>query len=164
MEILNVRHLLILLASLFFLPALRAIDFEYCNKSGYDFGNVSRVEVSRNPVELEEYPTIKIFGYDNKSIDEGSVEVHVTAGETTHMMERYTLCVVGSECAIAAGTNFVLVLAEVPLKYIEEESKYVYSVRLMDEDVGDSQEPVLRMCVEFEIPIVDLALVSAESS
>lgn len=32
-------------------------------ESGYDFFNVSRVEVSPNPVELEEYPTIRVFGY-----------------------------------------------------------------------------------------------------
>ncbi|CAF2164750.1 hypothetical protein BRARA_G01339 [Brassica rapa] len=165
MEILNARPvLLLLLASLFFLPALGAIDFEYCNKSGYDFFNVSRVEVSPNPVELEEYPTIRVFGYANKSMDDGTVEVKVTAGGTTQTMASYSLCVVGFECAIAAGTNFELVLAEVPLEYIEGVSKYVYSVHLTDDDVGESEEPILRMCVAFEIPTVDLALASAQSS
>ncbi|KAF2605001.1 hypothetical protein F2Q70_00025634 [Brassica cretica] len=165
MEILNARPvLLLLLASLFFLPALGAIDFEYCNKSGYDFFNVSRVEVSPNPVELEEYPTIRVFGYANKSMYDGTVEVKVTAGGTTQTMASYSLCVVGFECAIVAGTNFELVLAEVPLEYIEGVSKYVYSVHLTDDDVGESEEPILKMCVAFEIPTVDLTMASAQSS
>lgn len=57
--------------------------------------------------------------YTDKSMYDGTVEVKVTAGGTTQTMASYSLCVVGFECAIAAGTNFELVLAEVPLEYIE---------------------------------------------
>ncbi|KAH0883744.1 hypothetical protein HID58_059840 [Brassica napus] len=144
--------------------SLTPIQFHMIEESGYDFFNVSRVEVSPNPVELEEYPTIRVFGYANKSMYDGTVEVKVTAGGTTQTMASYSLCVVGFECAIVAGTNFELVLAEVPLEYIEGVSKYVYSVHLTNDDVGESEEPILKMCVAFEIPTVDLTMASAQSS
>ncbi|CDY23957.1 hypothetical protein HID58_051735 [Brassica napus] len=41
----HVQPLLLLLASLFFLPFTRAVDFVYCNNVGYDFGTVTALEV-----------------------------------------------------------------------------------------------------------------------
>ncbi|RID72858.1 hypothetical protein BRARA_B00038 [Brassica rapa] len=64
MAISYVQPLLLLLGSLFFLPALRAVNFEYCNKSGYDFGNVTHVNISPNPVgpDVGEL-SITVIGY-----------------------------------------------------------------------------------------------------
>ncbi|KAL0710520.1 hypothetical protein Bca4012_017498 [Brassica carinata] len=52
-----VQPLLLLFASLFFLPFSRAVDFVYCNNVGYDFGTVTALEVSRIGVE----PSDQIF-------------------------------------------------------------------------------------------------------
>ncbi|CAH2060369.1 unnamed protein product [Thlaspi arvense] len=164
MAISHVQPVLLLLASLFFIPALHALDFEYCNKSGYEFGNVSSVEISPNPVDLDDEPNITVSGYANQGIDYGSIEVHVTAGDVTHLMRRYFLCVVGDSCAIEAGTNFVLPLTEIPVDYTEGAAKYVYSIRLIDDDVKDAEESILKLCVQFELPLIDPRSVSVLSS
>ncbi|ESQ40118.1 hypothetical protein EUTSA_v10014916mg [Eutrema salsugineum] len=153
MAVSHVQPMLILLVSLFSLPALRAVDFEYCNKSGYDFGNVTHVEISPNPIGPEDFElSITVFGYAKKSIDSGSIEVYAKSEKVTDLLRRQA-------CVIEAGTNFVLPLSEVPKDVLEGEYKYV--VALLDKDVGNSEEPAERMCVDFSLPTSVLTLVSA---
>ncbi|CAE6015064.1 unnamed protein product [Arabidopsis arenosa] len=117
----NVQPLLLLVASLFFLPALHgAIDFEYCGKNGNDYGNVNRIEISQNPsVGPEESSslTIYVYGSASKNITVGTL-VYVTFkdGEFTGLLKTYNLCDVSAcntEAEIEAGTNFLLTLPEV---------------------------------------------------
>ncbi|CAH2074533.1 unnamed protein product [Thlaspi arvense] len=145
MAISHVQPLLLLIGSLFFLPALRAVSFEYCNASGYDFGNVTDVEISPNPIGPNDFElSITVLGFASKSIDSGSVEVHARSENITDLLRRDAF-------AIEAGTSFVLPLPEVPLDILEGDFKYVVSV--LDKDVGDSKEPIVRICVDFDLPI-----------
>ncbi|CAF1838266.1 hypothetical protein HID58_060192 [Brassica napus] len=92
----------LLFVSLLFLPALYSIDYEYCDKSGYDFGNVSYVDITPNPVGKEDKATLMIFGFAKNSIYGGYVGVSVKAGDTTYNVARYPLCVLVSGCSIKA--------------------------------------------------------------
>ncbi|XP_018463951.1 MD-2-related lipid-recognition protein 3 [Raphanus sativus] len=160
MAISHVQPLLLLLGSLFFLPALRAINFEYCNKSGYDFGTVTRVEISPNPVGPNDGElSIAVFGHAKESIHAGSIEVYAKSENITDLLRQSTLCVVSEACAIESGTNFVLPLPGVPKEILEGDYKYVVS--LLDEKVGDSKEATVRMCVDFSLPTSSSILASA---
>ncbi|CAG7885694.1 unnamed protein product, partial [Brassica rapa] len=132
----KIQPVLLLFVSLFFLPALCSIDYEYCDKSGYDFGNVSYVDITPNPVGKEDKATLMIFGFAKNSIHGGYVGVSVKAGESTYNVARYPLCVL-------------------------DESKNVYSIKLVDTDVGLIEAPIVRMCVEFELPTSAPTLISA---
>uniref|UniRef100_A0A1J3CUK1 MD-2-related lipid-recognition domain-containing protein n=1 Tax=Noccaea caerulescens TaxID=107243 RepID=A0A1J3CUK1_NOCCA len=153
MKISHFQPLLLLLASsLFFLPALRAVDFKYCNKSGYDFGNVSRVEISPNPIEPADYElSITVSGYASKSIDGGSIEVYAKSENITDLLRRSPIS------PIKAGTKFEFPLSEVPKDILEGEYKYV--IALLDDNVGDPEKPIL--CVDFDLPTSAPTLVSS---
>ncbi|KAG7572650.1 MD-2-related lipid-recognition domain [Arabidopsis suecica] len=151
----NVQPLLLLVASLFFLPALHgAIDFEYCGKNGNDYGNVNRIEISQNPsVGPEESSslTIYVYGSASKNITVGTL-VYVTFkdGEFTGLLKTYNLCDVSAcntEAEIEAGTNFLLTLPEVLYVGFDEELKYSVSLRQKYVD-----EPIINMCVDFKLP------------
>ncbi|CAN8257935.1 unnamed protein product [Cochlearia groenlandica] len=161
MAISQAHHMFLIFGSLFFLPVLRAVDFEYCNKSGYEFGNVSRVEISPNPIGPEDFElTITLFGYAKKSIKEGLVEVHAKSENITDLLRRSDMCDGSSNCSIQAFSNFVLPLTEVVKDVLEGE--YKYEVTLFDKDVVG--EPIVIMCVDFGLPtssFVSASLVSA---
>ncbi|CAG7891093.1 unnamed protein product [Brassica rapa] len=153
MAISYVQPLLLLLGSLFFLPALRAVNFKYCNKSGYDFGNVTHVNISPNPVgpDVGEL-NITVIGYAKESIHTGSIEVYAKSENITDLLRK-------QPCTIESGTKFVLPLSEVPKDILEGDYKYVVS--LLDEKVGDSKEAKVRMCVDFDLPTSSSTLSSA---
>ncbi|KAH0895411.1 MD-2-related lipid-recognition protein 3 [Brassica rapa] len=153
MAISYVQPLLLLLGSLFFLPALRAVNFEYCNKSGYDFGNVTHVNISPNPVgpDVGEL-SITVIGYAKESIHTGSIEVYAKSENITDLLRK-------QPCTIESGTKFVLPLSEVPKDILE--GNYKYGVSLLDEKVGDSKEAKVRMCVDFDLPTSSSTLSSA---
>ncbi|VVB12907.1 unnamed protein product [Arabis nemorensis] len=160
MAISHIQPLFLLLASLFFLPALRAVDFEYCNKNGYDFGKVTSVEISPNPIGPEDYElSITVFGVAKESIGKGVIDVYAKSENITDLLGRFDLCAMGVPCPIEAGSKFVLPLHEVPKDVLEGDYKYV--VALLDEVVKDSAEPPARMCVDFDLPTSVLTLVSA---
>ncbi|KAG7568160.1 MD-2-related lipid-recognition domain [Arabidopsis thaliana x Arabidopsis arenosa] len=151
----NVQPLLLLVASLFFLPALHgAIDFEYCGKNGNDYGTVNRIQISQNPsVGPEESSslTIYVYGSASKNITVGTL-VYVTFkdGEFTGLLKTYNLCDVSAcntEAEIEAGTNFLLTLPEVLYVGFDEELKYSVSLRQKYVD-----EPIINMCVDFKVP------------
>lgn len=56
---------------------------------------------------------------------------------------------------------FFLPLKNLPHHFIEDESKNVYSIKLVDTDVGLIEAPIVRMCVEFELPTSAPTLISA---
>ncbi|XP_013647349.1 MD-2-related lipid-recognition protein 3-like [Brassica napus] len=157
----KIQPVLLLFVSLFFLPALCSIDYEYCDKSGYDFGNVSYVDITPNPVGKEDKATLMIFGFAKNSIHGGYVGVSVKAGESTYNVARYPLCVLVPGCYIKAESKFFLPLKNLPHHFIEDESKNVYSIKLVDTDVGLIEAPIVRMCVEFELPTSAPTLISA---
>ncbi|CAN6991480.1 unnamed protein product [Brassica oleracea var. botrytis] len=144
---------LLLLVSLFFLPALHAVNFEYCNKSGYDFGNVTHVNISPNPVgpDVGEL-SITVIGHAKESIHAGSIEVYAKSENITDLLRK-------QPCTIESGTKFVLPLSEVPKDILEGDYKYVVS--LLDKKVGDSKEAKVRMCVDFDLPTSSSTLSSA---
>ncbi|CAH8338205.1 unnamed protein product [Eruca vesicaria subsp. sativa] len=160
MAISHVQPMLLLLGSLFFLPSLRAVNFEYCNKSGYDFGNVTHVEISPNPVGPDDGElSVTVFGYAKESIHAGSIEVYAKSENITDLLRQYNLCVVGEVCAIESGTKFVLPLSQIPKDILEGDYKYVVS--LLDEKFGDSKEAAVRMCVDFDLPTSSSTMASA---
>ncbi|CAA7018384.1 unnamed protein product [Microthlaspi erraticum] len=61
MAISHVAPVLLLLASIFFLPFSRGIDFEYCHEGEDNIVNVTRMEIYPNPVSIGDKPTIWIF-------------------------------------------------------------------------------------------------------
>ncbi|WZY87163.1 LOW QUALITY PROTEIN: hypothetical protein YC2023_033547 [Brassica napus] len=97
----KIQPVLLLFVSLFFLPALCSIDYEYCDKN---------------------------------SIHGGYVGVSVKAGESTYNVARYPLC---------------------------DESKNVYSIKLVDTDVGLIEAPinVCRIRVTYFSSHIDICLV-----
>ncbi|KAL0791011.1 hypothetical protein Bca101_007257 [Brassica carinata] len=130
-----VQLLLLVLASLLFLRALCAVDFGYCNKNGYDYGNFSRVEISPNPVGPEDnYLNITVSGYASTP-----------------------------ECSIEARTKFVLPIPKVQVDDLEDDFKYVVS--LLEDDLVNSSDYdekfIERMCVDFVVPMSDSTLDSA---
>ncbi|XP_006295093.2 MD-2-related lipid-recognition protein 3 [Capsella rubella] len=156
--------LLLLLTSLFALPALHgAIDFEYCSKNGNDYGNVNRVEISKNPsVGPDESSSMTIFVYASASKNinvETLVYVTIKTGEFTGLLKTYNICDVSecnNEAGIEAGANFELTLPDVLFVGFDEELKY--SVSLRQKYV---EEPIINMCVDFKVPTSTATLVSA---
>ncbi|XP_010510809.1 PREDICTED: uncharacterized protein LOC104787016 [Camelina sativa] len=151
----HLQPMLVLLTSLFFLPALHgAVDFEYCGKNGNDYGNVNRIEISNNPSvgpDESSSMTIYVYGSANKNITVGTL-VYVTfkTGEFTGLLKTYNICDVSkcnTEAEIEAGTNFVLTLPDVLYVGFDEELKY--SVSLRQKYV---EEPIINMCVDFKLP------------
>ncbi|CAH8354333.1 unnamed protein product [Eruca vesicaria subsp. sativa] len=125
-------QLLLILASLLFLQALSAVDFGYCNKNGYDYGNFSRVEISPNPVGPEDnYLNITVSGYASKQMNNVTIEVYAKSKNTNDLLGVYYICKVGNacviksglcfspECAIEAGTKFVLPISKVQVDDLE---------------------------------------------
>ncbi|EFH48331.1 hypothetical protein ARALYDRAFT_910393 [Arabidopsis lyrata subsp. lyrata] len=154
----HVQPMLLLLASLFFLPVLHgAIDFEYCAKNGNDYGNVTRIEVSPS-IGFSENPyiTINLFCSASKNIFPGTL-VYVTyrSGDFIGFLRTYNLCDVtacNTESVIEAGTNFEITLPEV--LYVKE---ITYSVSLRERTY---QDPIIKMCVDFKVPASAPALVT----
>ncbi|CAH8331588.1 unnamed protein product [Eruca vesicaria subsp. sativa] len=68
------KPMLLLLASLFFLPPSHAVHFQYCRGSGYDYGNITRVDISPNRVEGSDEPTITFSG---SNIYRGRIVVYI---------------------------------------------------------------------------------------
>ncbi|KAG7556262.1 MD-2-related lipid-recognition domain [Arabidopsis suecica] len=174
MEMSHVQPVLLLLASLFFLPALRgAVDFEYCN-TNREYATVSRIEVSP-PVGLPDEQTINInlFGYACKNIPI-EIYVYVTIRYKDgheEFLKVYHICEViacnDPEKEIEAGTNFELPLSDVP--YVDapdDDVPYVGSAQEIKYDVSfrlqtlDQENPIPNMCVEFKVPSPAPALVS----
>ncbi|CAL9217860.1 unnamed protein product [Arabidopsis halleri] len=67
---------LLLLACLFFLPALHAVDFQYCNGVGYPTFDITRMEFSPDA------KTITIFGFANGPLSNLDVDVARKFGQT----------------------------------------------------------------------------------
>ncbi|CAA0404432.1 MD-2-related lipid-recognition protein 3 [Arabidopsis thaliana] len=159
----HVQPMLLLLVSLFFLPALRgAIDFEYCAKNGNDYGTVTSIVVSPS-VGPHENPTITInlFGSASKNIPAGTlVYVAFRDGEFTGLLKTYNLCDVSAcnnEAEIEAGTNFELTLSDVLYVGYDEEIKYSVSLR---QKTLEEEDPIIKMCVDFKVPAPAPAFVS----
>ncbi|KFK36170.1 hypothetical protein AALP_AA4G087100 [Arabis alpina] len=146
MAISHVQPLLLLLASLFFLPVLRAIRFGYCNdNNGYDFGNITRVTINAKDYDT----TIFIYGTASKSLQEGTVLVVLMIGRGEPIdMRFYRLSEVAKVLPIKPGSNFVLTLTKVPfqdsLTYDE------ITVNLYDDNgESDHGEKIEIMCINF---------------
>ncbi|CAA7022979.1 unnamed protein product [Microthlaspi erraticum] len=166
-----ISHALPLLLLLFFLPALSAINFKYCNESGYDYGIVSRVEISPNPVrpEDDDSPSFMVFGTASKAsktISDGAVQVAVSLKSEDNrriILTTYDLCDDLLACPIEPGKNFVLNISEV-IYSPRYEKEGLFSVTLLD-DSGESddieEESVTRMCVDFYLPTVASTFVSS---
>ncbi|CAF1710723.1 hypothetical protein Bca4012_007339 [Brassica carinata] len=171
-----VQLLLLVLASLLFLRALCAVDFGYCNKNGYDYGNFSRVEISPNPVGPEDnYLNITVSGYASKQMNNVTIEVYAKSKKTTDLLGGYSICKVGNacvirsglcfspECSIEARTKFVLPIPKVQVDDLEDDFKYVVS--LLEDDLVNSSDYdekfIERMCVDFVVPMSDSTLDSA---
>ncbi|KAJ0247075.1 MD-2-related lipid-recognition domain-containing protein [Hirschfeldia incana] len=171
-----VQLLLLVLASLLFLPALFAVDFGYCNKNGYDYGNFSRVEISPNPVGPEDfYLNITVSGYASKQMNNVTIEVYAKSKKSTDRLGEYSICKMGgacviksgwcftTDCSIEAGTKFVLPISEVIVGDLEDDFKCVVS--LLEDDLVNSRDYdeklIERMCVEFVVPVTASTLDSA---
>ncbi|CAL9231340.1 unnamed protein product [Arabidopsis halleri] len=159
----HVQPILLILASLFFLPTLlSAIDFEYCAKNGNDYGTVTRIEVSPS-VGSHGNPTINInlFGSASKNISPGTlVYVAFRSGDFTGLLKTFNLCdvsVCNTESEIEAGTNFELTLSDVLYVGFDEEIKYSVSLR---QKTLEEEDPIIKMCVDFKVPAPALAFVS----
>ncbi|KAF8115094.1 hypothetical protein N665_0030s0132 [Sinapis alba] len=171
-----VQLLLLVLASLLFLPALCAVDFGYCNKNGYDYGNFTSVEISPNPVGPEdEYLSITVSGYASKQMNNVTIELYGKSKKPSDLLGAYYICKVGNacvirsslcsrgDCTIEAGTKFVLPISDLPVGDLEDGYKYLVSV--LEDDLinsSDYNEKLLeRMCVEFAVPVSAPTLDSA---
>ncbi|VVA92726.1 unnamed protein product [Arabis nemorensis] len=111
MAISHVQPLLLLLASLFFLPVLCAIKFQYCNDIGYDFANITGVSFSPNGDDTK----IVIFGNASRSLIAGDVGVCFFIGASESLGGcLYSLDKVANVLPIEPDTSFVLTLKEVP--------------------------------------------------
>ncbi|CAH2079692.1 unnamed protein product, partial [Thlaspi arvense] len=149
MAIYHLQPLLLLLASIFL-----SVDFEYCNKSGYDYGNITRVEIPQDPVSLDDEPTIKIFGAAySKSIpcdSEVNLEVSTIVSNVSHFATDYNFCDSADECPIQPDTNFVLTLPNLPLIQVEGDRN------------GESHDKATTiMCIEFMLHILPSTSISA---
>ncbi|CAA7030717.1 unnamed protein product [Microthlaspi erraticum] len=117
MAISHVQPLLLLLASLFFLPTLFAHKFEYCNNNtGYDFGHVSGVATTSR--DNDTTTTIYISVHPKKTLYKGSASVYLFYGENPEPMDGcvYELSEVVNTLPIKPDTNIRLTLTEVPLQ------------------------------------------------
>ncbi|KAG2285675.1 hypothetical protein Bca52824_045279 [Brassica carinata] len=80
MAISTFQPMLLLLASLFFLPPMHAVHFQYCREEGYVYGNITRVDISPYRVEGSDEPTITFSGFANNSstnIYRGKIVVYI---------------------------------------------------------------------------------------
>ncbi|KFK24611.1 hypothetical protein AALP_AA8G001700 [Arabis alpina] len=151
MAISHIQPLVLFIASLFFLPALRAVDFENCNKNGYDLGTVTGVEVSHKPEAYE--ISITLTGFTKEKIGKGLIDVYAKSEKITDHLKRYDICAMGVPCPVEAGSNFVIPLTEIPFYALEGDYKYV--VAFLDEE---SKE---KLCIDFTYPASAIKMVSA---
>ncbi|CAA7013039.1 unnamed protein product [Microthlaspi erraticum] len=124
MAILQVANVLLLLASLFSLPALHAVDFQYCNEIfstdgdiGYKYGNISRVEIYPNPVGPQDDLAFWILGSSNSEssrIEIGLVSVRDADGPLRLYTFEETGVGPAGSTIIEPGTTFALTLLKVP--------------------------------------------------
>ncbi|CAE5960111.1 unnamed protein product [Arabidopsis arenosa] len=152
MAISHVQPLLFLLASLFCLPALRAVDFHYCNDIGYPYGNITRVEISPD----DDYPTVTIFGYasdEAQTIHAPTISVDLELEgygliRFLRLYDQYDL-----HRKIEPGTNFNFTLSDFPWGARSLDDRLKYALTLTDDaDDNPSEEPVVKMCICLDLP------------
>ncbi|KAG7548264.1 MD-2-related lipid-recognition domain [Arabidopsis suecica] len=143
MVISHVQLLLLLLASLFFLPPLHAVDFKYCDGIGYPFVNVTRVEM--DPYDI---PNIAIYGFTKRPLLSGTVTLAYNIGGRNLPIKFYDLCTIRlGECPILPGTEFSLDLFQFPISREDIKNDKI-SVTLTDK--FDLEADL--MCVYFGFP------------
>ncbi|KFK28473.1 hypothetical protein AALP_AA7G000800 [Arabis alpina] len=116
----HIEPLLLLLTSLFFLPAfrVRGLDFQYCNGTGHDFGSITSVEadpeISFGPDDIKTV-TITVNGYADiasKSRNWSLVQVISKVNNYEALIASYDPCQL-IECPVKPGTKFLLSLSNV---------------------------------------------------
>ncbi|ESQ38660.1 hypothetical protein EUTSA_v10029005mg [Eutrema salsugineum] len=147
MSMSHVQPLLLLLASLLFLPVLCAVDFEYCNKIGYKSGNVTLVKAyPRTGVAVE------IFSIASRKSGDllnrlGFVAVGVILpNNRTKTLKTFNKRYVASPFPIIPGANFKLTILDLTggRKY------YVAITGIFMEPVDNQVRTTL--CVKFRLP------------
>ncbi|KAG7599605.1 MD-2-related lipid-recognition domain [Arabidopsis suecica] len=131
---------LLLLACLFFLPALHAVDFKYCNGVGYHTFSITKMEFSPDA------STITMFAFAYGPLSNLNVAVARKLGGTILPRIFYNFCKLVS-CPILPGSIFVFTLPEIPEKQLaHEELMVIWSY--------PSEEPrtEIAMCVYFDYP------------
>ncbi|XP_010422033.1 PREDICTED: LOW QUALITY PROTEIN: uncharacterized protein LOC104707389 [Camelina sativa] len=173
MAISHAQPVLLLLTSLFFLPALRArtINFENCKDVHIDYNygitNITRVEIYPYPVGPYDEPTITISGFtsdDSDIIYRATINVLYKYENVTSSIRDYDLSDVMDEdpCSIEPGEKFELTLSKVRgMQSLSHKDKSKIVVSVVDEYGDDAERPLLKMCVEFDNPAPTTTSVSA---
>ncbi|CAH2058447.1 unnamed protein product [Thlaspi arvense] len=149
MAISYVQPLLLLLASLFFLPAFGGlIDFQYCNKKGYNFGNITRVEVS--PEDTQYLIVQGSTSSKSKMLYSEALELFLRIDKYRFRMARYDdIREVVDAWPLEPGKDFVLKIYRE--KYLRFYENYMSALTLFGnfEDSGKLQQLI---CIDFKLP------------
>ncbi|KFK25834.1 hypothetical protein AALP_AA8G168200 [Arabis alpina] len=136
MAISHVSSLLLLLASLFFLPAYCGVPFEDCGEVYYP-ANVTSVDMIRD----ERWAGFKISGTTSKTITIGEVQLDVYEGMIRVMKQKYELCAhTASACPVVPGAFVFSFENIIPFRLGREFKSKVY--------IHDYEEGLV--CIRFD--------------
>nr|XP_018475650.1 PREDICTED: uncharacterized protein LOC108846974 [Raphanus sativus] len=144
----HVQPLLLLFASILFLPFSRAVavNYFYCNTAGYDFGTVTGLEVE---------PSDQIFKITLSFVTSSTIkstsltptlDVSLLYGGFNILQSSSLICSTGV-CPLEPSKEYDINVSVISSSIVQDPK---YSISLKDR-LGDIREPE-KLCVTFDLP------------